>query len=139
MNTRRKSKKHIGAHRKRKRFLYSNTSIVLFLIVSVFLSYQLIGLTGKRNLSRAKLSNTVEELERYQAEEAELRARIKELETEEGKERAIRERFNVVKENEGVVYVIDSESIELPSTGVAETKEESKETFLERLFGWFSF
>lgn len=120
-------------------FIYSNASIILFSLAVIFLSYQLIGLTGKRDRSEEKLSSTLATLDELEREKEDLASALSALETSEGKERTIRERFNVVKENEGVVYIIEKEGTEIPSIMPPETiEDERKESFLGKLWRWIS-
>lgn len=111
MNPRTKSRKKLGAKKGQRRFIHSNLSIVILVILTIAFGRQLFGAVGKYRLSEEKLSETILRLEQKEKEEEVLRAKIEALDTPEGKERAIRERFNVTKENEGVIYVIEPEDV----------------------------
>lgn len=134
MNSLNKSRKK---KQKKKRFIFSNTSIVLLTLVTIFLGYQVVGLQEKRNVSEEKRAEAEGELNRLVEEESSLRTRIEELQTLEGKEEAIRERFNVVKEGEGVIYIVEEDRAIGADIVLEEEKE--KEGPIEWLKGLFAF
>jgi len=116
-----------------KRFIYSNLSIALLLLLIIFLSYEVSGLQKKRNISEAKRSEAEIEYNRYLEDKESLQSEIKDLKTEEGKEKIIRERFNVVKEGEGVIYVVEDD----PAIGSSLILENNKETKKTGFFARF--
>ncbi|MEX0933633.1 MAG: hypothetical protein WDZ74_02655 [Candidatus Paceibacterota bacterium] len=124
--------------RKTRHFIYSNVSILLLVVVTVFLGYQVYGLHKKWSVSEIKRAEAALELNSQIEEEESLRERIEEIQTPEGRERAIRQRFNVVKEGEGVIYVVEDE----PSIGteiVLSKDMYEKRSFFEQLFSFFGF
>jgi|GEM_PF-1055799 cell division protein FtsB len=124
--------------RKAKHVIYSNASIVLLVLITAFLGYQVFGLHKKWNVSEIKRAEAVAELERQMEEEESLRERIEEIQTPEGRERAIRERFNVVKEGEGVIYVVE-EDRSIGSDIILDREESEKNSFFESIRNFFKF
>lgn len=116
--------------------MYSNISIVLFLLLTIFLGYQVFNLQEKRNVSAFKRAEAKDVLDRHVAEEQDLRKEIDGLETPEGRDRAIRERFNVVKEGEGVIYVIEDEK-PLGAEISIDDRLPEKKNFFEKIVHFF--
>lgn len=124
--------------RKARHFIYSNASIALLLVITVFLGYQVFGLHKKWSVSEVKRAEAVAELNSQIEEEESLRVRIEEIQTPEGRERAIRERFNVVKEGEGVIYVVE-EDRSFGADIVLDREESEKSSFFEAIRSFFRF
>jgi len=96
--------------KKVRRLIYSNWSVLLLIIVTVFLGYQVTGLHKKWSVSELRRTTAGVELRYYTDEEQSLRERIEQIQTPEGREKAIRQRFNVVKPGERVIYVVEEDN-----------------------------
>ena len=114
-----------------KRWFYSRTAVVLFVILFVVLGratfYALLHL---KEVSEREKSYQ-EELALVTTRDQELSADIERLRTDKGKREEILERFNVAQSGENVVIILDQE--EIPATTTVSAK---KKSFFSRFLFW---
>jgi len=107
--------------RRLRRTLYSKTSIVILVIISIFIIRGSWTVFQKERQSRKNVEEVESGLMAAKQRELELSTNIEKLNTPQGVEREIREKFSVKKAGEDVVLVIDSNattSSPVPSVSV---------------------
>jgi len=116
---------------KLKKYMYSKTVLVLFIILIILATNSVWKVYKKHSMTKDNLAAITTNLEELQAREKMLSSEIEKLKTVSGTEAEIREKYGLVKPGEEVITVVDS------TTSTDSTKAVTSIGFWQRFTDWF--
>ncbi len=119
--------------RKNHKRLYSNLTLIVFLIVFIFLAHGTFKIFQKQMIVSQTLNNSKENFEEHQFKKNLLEEELSRLNTKVGQEEILRDNYFVAKEGERAVFILDSEDLE-PEVQTNDNFLKKIENFIFELF-----